>query len=89
MKQETTLQKKNKGKPLTDSSAVMFLKDVLRPILSLIASSRVPYQVVIEKPCRLLPDRLVIYAMNHYSFADTPIICRIVPKRAYIFSGKQ
>lgn len=89
MYQETTLQKQNNGKPLTDSFVVMFLKDILRPVLSLIASFCVPYKVIITEPACLLPDRSVIYAVNHFCFADTPIMGRIAPKRSYILLGKQ
>ena len=89
MYQETTLQKLNTGKPLTDSFVVMFLKDILRPVLSLIASFRVPYKVSITEHARLLSDRPVIYAVNHFCFADTPIMGRIAPKRSYILLGKQ
>ena len=67
----------------------MLFKDLLRPALSMIAGFRVPYRVVIEQPCRLLPDKPVIYAVNHSSFADTPIMGRITPKRSYILLGKQ
>ncbi len=89
MRQKTTLQKQNSGKPLTDPLTVMLLKDFLRPVLSLTASFRVPYWVIAEQPCRLLPDKPVIYDVNHFCFADTPIMGRIVPKRSYILAGKQ
>ncbi len=89
MKQTTTKEKMNLNRPITDNKAVMLLKDVIRPVLSLIASTRVPYKIVIEERCRLLPVRPVIYAVNHFCFADTPIIGRIVPKRSYILAGKQ
>lgn len=89
MKQTTTREKIRAGRPLTDSKPVMLLRDALRPVLSLIARTRIPYKVVIEQPCRLLEGRPVIYAVNHFCFADTPILCRIVPKRGYILLGKQ
>ena len=89
MKQKTTLQKQNTGKPLTDPLTVMLLKDFLRPVLNLIASFRVPYRAIVEQPCCLLPGKPVIYAVNHFCFANTPIVGRIVPKRSYILAGKQ
>ena len=67
----------------------MFLKDILRPVLSLIASFRVPYKVVVTETAHLLPDRPAIYAVNHFCFADTPLMGRIAPKRSYILLGKQ
>jgi len=89
MNQITTKEKLSRNKSITDSKAVMLFKDLIRPILSLIASFRVPYQVIIEQPCRLLPEKPVIYAVNHFCFADTPIMGRITPKRSYILLGKQ
>lgn len=89
MNQFTTTEKISKNKSITDSKALMLFKDLLRPVLSLIAGFRVPYQVIIEQPCRLLPDKPVIYAVNHSCFADTPIMGRIAPQRSYILLGKQ
>lgn len=89
MKQITTKEKISKHTPITDNPAIIFLKDLIRPVLSRIASTRVPYKVVIEQSCCLLPGRPVIYAANHFCFADTPIMGRITPKRSYILLGKQ
>lgn len=89
MNQITTKEKIGKNKSITDSRAIMLFKDLLRPVLSLIAGFRVPYQVVIEQPCRLLQDKPVIYAVNHSCFADTPIMGRITPQRSYILLGRQ
>lgn len=89
MNQITTKEKIGKNKSITDSKAIMLFKDLLRPVLSLIAGFRVPYQVIIEQPCRLLPDKPLIYAANHSCFADTPIMGRITPRRSYILLGKQ
>lgn len=89
MHQETSLEKKLLGKKLTDSNFQIFVKNILRPFLSLLSKTRVNYKVIIDKPCKLVADHAVIYAANHFSFMDTPIICRTIPKRGYIFSGKQ
>lgn len=89
MKQITTKEKLSQGISVTDSALIMQLKDLMRPLLSLIASFRVPYKVIIEQPCRPLPNKPIIYAVNHFCFADTPIMGRITPKRSYILLGKQ
>lgn len=89
MKQTTTKEKLESNKIITDSKMVMLLKDKIRPMLSLIASTRVPYKVVIEKSGQPLFERSVIYVANHSCFADTPIMGRIVPNRSYILLGKQ
>lgn len=89
MIQITTKEKLNRNKSLSDNKAIMLFKDLIRPVLSFIASFRVPYKVIIEQPCNLLPGKPVIYAANHFCFADTPIMGRITPKRSYILLGKQ
>lgn len=87
--QETSLEKKKSGKKSTDSQLQIKIKDILRPFLSLLSKTRVRYKVIIKKPCNLIPNHSVIYAANHFSFMDTPIICRSIPNRGYIFAGKQ
>lgn len=89
MIQITTKDKLKWSRPISDGKAIMLFKDVIRPVLSLIASFRVPYKVAIEQPCCLLPNKPVIYAVNHFCFADTPIMGRITPRRSYILLGKQ
>lgn len=89
MIQTTAKEKLYKNRSITDSKALMLFKDLIRPVLSLIASFRVPYKVVVEQPCNLLQGKPVIYAVNHFCFADTPIMGRITPKRSYILLGKQ
>lgn len=89
MIQITTKEKLNRHKSLTDNIAIILFKDLIRPVLSFIASFRVPYKVIIEQLCNLLPGKPVIYAANHFCFADTPIMGRITPKRSYILLGKQ
>ena len=87
--QSTTKDKISKGRPITDNKATLLFKDLLRPILSFIASFRIPYKVVIEQACCPMSGKPVIYAVNHFCFADTPIMGRITPKRSYILLGKQ
>lgn len=89
MNQTTTKEKISHSKSIIDNKAVMLFKDLIRPVLSLIASFRVPYKVIIEQPCRQLTGKPVIYAVNHFCFADTPIMGRITANRSYILSGKQ
>ena len=89
MKQITTKEKLSRQRAITDSNAIMLFKDLIRPVLSFIASFRVLYKVIIEQPCRPLPNKPIIYAANHFCFADTPIMGRITPKRSYILLGKQ
>ena len=48
MNQITTKEKISRNKSIADCKALMLFKDLLRPVLSLIAGFRVPYQVIIE-----------------------------------------
>lgn len=89
MNQITTKEKLSRNKSITDSKTGVLFKDLIRPLLSLIASFRVPYKVIIEQPCRPLPEKPIIYAVNHFCFADTPIMGRISIMRSYILLGKQ
>lgn len=89
MKQETTLQKKNKGKVLTDSNFVIRLKDCLYPLLMFLTGTKVRYQVKKVNEYTALPDKPIIFVANHGAFQDTPVMLRVTARRSYIFSGKQ
>ena len=89
MKQTTTKEKLIANKRLTDLKATMLLKDILHPMLNVIAGTRIPYKVKVEKTGDSQGSQPVIYAVNHFCFADTPIMGRIAKKRAYILLGKQ
>lgn len=89
MKQITTKEKIVANKTITDHKVVMLLKDVLRPLLNVIAGTRVPYKVKVETTGDSQGSQPVIYAVNHFCFADTPIMGRIVKRRSYILLGKQ
>ena len=89
MKQETTLQKLNKGKPLTDSGFAIKARDFLYPILMFLTGTKVRCKVEVVNPCEPLPGKPIIFAANHSAFEDTPIMLRVTKRRSYIFSGKQ
>lgn len=89
MKQITTTMRIQQGRPLTDSTAVMWLKDILRPILSKVSGMWIPYKISVACPCQQISGKPIILAVNHGCFADTPIMVRIAPERPYILSGTQ
>jgi len=89
MKQTTTKEKIATNKKLTDHRAIMLSKDVLRPVLNVIAGTRIPYKVKVEKTGDSQGSQPVIYAVNHFCFADGPIMGRVAKKRSYILAGKQ
>ena len=89
LKQETTLQKKNKGRPLTDSGIVMKARDFLYPILMFLTGTKVRCKVETVNTYTELPGKPIIFAANHSAFQDTPIMLRVTKRRSYILSGKQ
>lgn len=89
MKQTTTKDKLTANKKLTDHKVIMLAKDVVRPILNVVASTRIPYKVKVERTGGFQGKQPVIYAVNHFCFADGPIMGRVAKKRSYILAGKQ
>ena len=89
MKQETTLQKLNKGRLLTDSGFIIKARDFLYPLLMFLTGTKVRCKVEVVNPCEPLPRKPIIFAANHSAFQDTPIMLRVTRRRSYILSGKQ
>ena len=89
MKQETTLQKKNKGRPLTDSGIVMKAGDFLYPILMFLTGTKVRCKVEAVNTYTELPGKPIIFAANHSAFQDTPIMLRVTKRRSYALLGTQ
>lgn len=89
MKQETTLQKQNQGKPLTDSGFIIKVKDLLYPLLMWLTGTKVRYRINKVKEYVALPDKPIIFAANHGAFPDTPIMCRVTGRRSYALLGVQ
>ena len=89
MKQETTLQKQNKGKPITDSRLGIWLRDGLYPLLMFLTGTKVRCKVETVNAYTPLSDKPIIFAANHSAFQDTHIMLRATKRRSYILSGKQ
>ena len=89
MKQETILQKQNKGKPLTDSCFVMKARDFLYPILMFLTGTKVRCKVETVNTYTHLPSKPIIFAANHSAFQDTPIMLRVTKRRSYALLGTQ
>ena len=89
LKQETTLQKQNKGKPLVDSGFVIKAKDFLYPMLMWLTGTKVRYRINKVNDYMALPDKPIIFVANHGAFPDTPIMCRVTNRRSYALLGVQ
>ena len=89
MKQESTLQKQQKGKLLTDSRFVIWLRNRLYPLLMFLTGTKVRCKVEMINTYAPLPGKPIIFAANHSAFQDTPIMLRVTERRSYILAGKQ
>lgn len=89
MKQESTLQKQNNGKPITDSRLAIWLRDRLYPLLIFLTGTKVRCKVEVVNTCPPIPGKPIIFTANHSAFQDTPIMLRVTGRRSYIFSGQQ
>lgn len=89
MKQESTLQKQNSGKPITDSRLAIALRNKLYPLLIFLTGIKVRYKVEVVEIYEPLPNKPIIFAANHSAFQDTPIMLRATRRHSYIFAGKQ
>lgn len=89
MKQETTLQKLNKGKTLTDSGFAVKARDLLYPLLMFLTGTKVRCKVEAVNTYTELPGKPIIFAANHSAFQDTPIMLRVTKRRSYALLGTQ
>jgi len=89
MQQESTLQKQMRGKPITDSRFLIWLRDRVYPLLMILTGTKVRCKVQLVNTCEPLAGKPIIFAANHSAFQDTPIMQRVTGRRSYIFAGKQ
>ena len=90
MFQETSYDKKNKGKSLIDSNFKIKMRDISSKfILFLAKTSNIKYKIVRQNSIKKIKDKSTIYVINHYSAQDTPIACNIIPEKGYILAGVQ
>ena len=72
--QETTLEKQQRKKPLTDRPWQSKLKDLLRPTLSKIAGAKVPYSVEVVNDCRSLDRYLDEIKSVEFLYGNTVVL---------------
>lgn len=89
MKQETTLEKQNKQKPLVDSDFLIRLRELIYPLLMLLSGTKVRCRVEVENAYTPIPGKTIIFAANHSAFQDTPIMLKITKRHSYVLVGKQ
>ena len=89
MTQLTTKDKIYKGKKITEGKPKIIFKKLFHPILKLLVNSKVTYKVCRENKYKKINGRPTIFCVNHTRFQDTPIMCKALPKQAYMLIGKQ
>ena len=77
------------GKNLVDSPAAVQIKKWLHPFVQRIAMSQVPYRVTVKVPCQPVPDKPIIFAVNHSCSWDVPVLFQATGMHSYLLSGKQ
>ena len=89
MHQPTTLEKIQKGKPLTDSPALRKFRQQVSPLLLRAAEAAMGYKLeCINRPCPI-PGKPIIFASNHSGPQDTVMVMRASGIHSYILSGTQ
>lgn len=89
MAQVTTLDKINSGKKITDTQNQIKIKNIINPVLLQLSKTAIKYKIIKENSYDKKTGRPIIFAVNHYSAQDTPIICNSIKERGYILAGKQ
>jgi len=89
MKQETTLEKIENNKKITDGKMNLTFKKILHPFLLLASSSKISFKVIKDNKYVVEKNKPIIFAVNHQCYQDTPIACKAIGKHVYILSGKQ
>lgn len=87
--QVTTLDKEKAGRPIVESRWTGLWKNMLHPVLMKAAGTALTFRVVKDNECRLLPDRPVLYAANHYCGQDIIIGVSSLKERVLVVAGKQ
>lgn len=88
-KQMSTLDKINNNKEITDNWFKVIFKRLFRPILMMLAGSKVTYKLVKENQYKKIIKRPIIFVANHSCFQDIPIICKALKDHVYVLVGKQ
>lgn len=89
MKQQSALDKQKKGKPITDSPSVIWLKDRLHPFMMMLTKTKITYRVDTENTYAPIDGKPIIFVANHSAFQDVPLSLRATKRRSYILLGKQ
>lgn len=72
-----------------DPPWITYLKDWFHPILLTLAKSKIRYDIKVLNDFKILSGKPIIFAGNHSSATDFPIVAKITKRRSYVFAGKQ
>ena len=75
------------------SRIVAGLRNIIHPIVLLLTKTHVKYKIHIENAPALLPDKPVIFAVNHTNSVDIPVAAKAISRsyqfRCDVLLGKQ
>ena len=77
----------------TPNQLSICLRNLIHQFVLLLTKTRVKYRIIVDKSSIILPDKPVIFSVNHTRSYDTPIaakaISRTFRRRCYVLAGKQ
>lgn len=69
------------------------LRNIIHPIVLLLTKTRVKYRIIMGKAPELLPNKPIVFAVNHTNSFDIPIAAKAIShsflRRCYVLLGKQ
>lgn len=75
--------------PTIDTKAVIWIRDRLHPLLVALAKSKIKYDIEPLNNFHAVPGKPIIFAANHSTSFDMPIVTKATQRRSYILLGKQ
>ena len=68
---------------------ILSIRKLIHPFVQCLALNSQPFHVIQENAPVFNPTKPIIYAANHSSFPDGPVMSSIVPRWTMLFAGKQ
>lgn len=65
------------------------LKDWLHPLLLTLAKSKIKYNIEVLNDLSVISRKPIIFAGNHSTSSDFPIVTKVTGRRSYVLVGKQ
>ena len=89
MKQLSIINKTDADILMPPLKTINHLREQCYPFLMALTKAKVKYHVQSQNCRNLIADRPVIFAANHFAFADIPIALKAIGRHTYVLVGKQ